>query len=443
MVTVAGALAIWTFASLRQQDRTEALSRRWLGEQWDVARHCLLGTPLGRGEGADAIARRLEARLLETLAEASEAEAPPDPETLWPTRCVPRLADLRADPSVMDADPGDAVATLEVLAPRVIRVGPNGPGMLALGDAAARARELAGPIATLDEAMPSGGEYAPERYADAAPRVPPADVIRSLACATRAPARRPFFRAALGDAVLYDELETDARSMRLTGEPAGAAHTLSVASAEGTETRPLEARGTHPRFWDARTLLWLDGGRVVRAPLDGAAEAPVDLGVEARGLALCRAGETAHLLLATEEGPRWVRWTPGAAPGPPVSVRPAPPPAGVVLACSGEAVALAWPDEGRWVGARCADGGCAALPPLEAGGDLQLAVKGDALLAVARGRRTDLRLARRLEDDGWSAPTAVLRGDLGVEGDRFVLRACEDLRHGSTDGRNWDAAPER
>ncbi|HJL17156.1 MAG TPA: hypothetical protein RMH99_15930 [Sandaracinaceae bacterium LLY-WYZ-13_1] len=443
IVTVAGVLAIWTWSTVRQQSQTEELSRRWLGEQWDVARHCLVGTPIGRSEGPEAVERLLVARLLETLAEASEreADAPLDPDTLWPARCVPRLADVRADPSVLRADPGDARATLEVLAPRVIRVGPDGPAQLALGESARRARELAEPIATLDRAMPPGAEYDPARYADAAPRVPPLDVVRSVSCGAPAPRRRPFLDARLGDRLLLDEVEMDDRSMRLTTSPEAATVALAVASPEGTETTELERRGSHARIWDATHLLWLDGDRVRRTDLAGEEVASVSVGAPAVTFALCRRGEVAHLIVSGDEGMRWVRWPAGGRDATPVPI-PGSVSGPAVVTCSEDALALAAHADGRWEGVRCVEGACEELPPLAAGGDLQLALRGAELLAVARGRRTDLSLARRLGDSAWREPTVVMRGALEGAGSRFVLRACEGaIVHRSTDGRAWTGVP--
>src|SRR5690606_19150313 len=100
-LTIAGVVAIRAFSAARQPDQTEALSRQWVGEQWDVARHCLLGTPIGRGQDAEAIAALLDRMLVDTLARASEADEPPERDALWPARCAPLLPSLRADRSIL------------------------------------------------------------------------------------------------------------------------------------------------------------------------------------------------------------------------------------------------------------------------------------------------------------------------------------------------------
>src|SRR5690606_3902017 len=82
--------------------------------------------------------------------------------------------------SILRADPGDALATLEVLAPRVLQ--PGADAHLSLRDAALRAGELAAPIAILDEAMPSGAEYDASAFVRPDLGVPADVVLASLAC---------------------------------------------------------------------------------------------------------------------------------------------------------------------------------------------------------------------------------------------------------------------
>ena len=43
-VTILGVALIWAVAANRQDDQTRALARQWVGEQWDVARRCIVGT---------------------------------------------------------------------------------------------------------------------------------------------------------------------------------------------------------------------------------------------------------------------------------------------------------------------------------------------------------------------------------------------------------------
>jgi hypothetical protein len=430
-------------SSMRQESQTQELSRQWVGEQWDVARNCLVGTPIGRGEGEAEIASVLEERLLRSLAEASEADAPPDPDALWPARCAPILSSLRVDRSILRSDPGDALDTLEVLLPRVVRVGPDGPAMLALGDAAARARELAEAIVALDEAMPHGAEYDSADYETEGPAIAAAAVVRSMSCVSAASPRRPFFEARLTEGVLFDEIEDGDRAMRLTASSPDGPFQLSIASPSGTETRAVEG-GRHPRFWSPDMLLWLSGSSLRRGPVDGATET-IELDVEgADAISVCRGGDGAvgHVFVRTADDVRWVR-VDGDDGGAPIPVRPAPPSSGPVVACSDEVAVLAWnDDDGHWTGALCRERACRALPILDAGGDLRLAVEGTRVLAVARGRRTDLPLARLLRDEeelAWGEPSVVARGGLRATTEGFAIDACEDhLR--SSDGLAWSAA---
>ena len=448
VVTVGGVLVIWAMSSMHQEDQTRELSRQWVGEQWDVARNCLLGTPIGRGASEEEIASSLEERLLRTLSEASEAEAPPDPDALWPARCVPILASLRVDRSILRSDPGNALDTLEVLLPRVVRVGPDGPAMLALGDARERVRELAAPIAALDRAMPHGAEHDAARYPPEEPPIPAAAVLRSMTCTSAPAPRRPFFDARLTEGVLFDEIDDGGRAMRLSANAPEGPYRLSIASPSGTEMRDVEG-GRHPRFWSASTLLWLSGSTLRRAPIDGTAETiEIDI-ADADAMSVCRPGGAAleagddggvgHVFVRSGDDVRWVRID-GVDTRAPIPVRPAPPSSGPVVACSEEVAVLAWTDDdGRWTGALCRERTCRALPILNAGGDLRLAVQGTRVLAVARGRRTDLSLGRVLLDDeelAWGEPVVVARGGLRATADGFAIDACEDPL-ASSDGRAW------
>ncbi len=171
-VSIAGVVAIWAVSAARQEEQTATISRQWVGEQWDITRRCLVGTPIGRGEGAEALRARLMTELVWSVAEEGDAR--------WPARCASLVPTLRVDRSILRADPGDALATLEVLAPRVLQ--PDADGHLSLSDAARRAEELAAPIAILDAAMPSGAEYDASTFLRPDLGVPAEAVLASLAC---------------------------------------------------------------------------------------------------------------------------------------------------------------------------------------------------------------------------------------------------------------------
>jgi hypothetical protein len=194
-----GVLAIFAVNAARQRESTEEHARIWVGGQWDVARNCLVGTPIGRGEDEAAIEARLDRMLIAALVateatEATEAAAEP----LWPARCAPILRTLEVDRSILRRDPGDALAQLTVLTPRVL---PQGEGD-SIAAARARAHELARSIHTLDRAMPFGEEYdRPEPAQDA---VPIDALFASFACEpppqTGCPAEPPAVAACEGDA---------------------------------------------------------------------------------------------------------------------------------------------------------------------------------------------------------------------------------------------------
>jgi hypothetical protein len=173
LVTIGGVVAILAVNAARQREQTEVAGREWIGEQWDVARNCLTGTPIGRGESEATITRRLEQRLLETL-----ARSPRDPSRAWPARCAGIFPTLHADRVVMRADPGDSLAQLEVLVPRVLGAPPYD-----VREIAPRARELAGAIAVLDRAMPAGAEYDRSDFEGLDVGMPAAAILASLECA--------------------------------------------------------------------------------------------------------------------------------------------------------------------------------------------------------------------------------------------------------------------
>lgn len=192
LVTIAGVAAIWAMGAWRQEGQTEALARRWAGEQWDVARRCLVGTPIGRSEGVEALREKLEHELVwDVVRQASS-------EHRWPARCAALLPSLDVSPSILRTDPGDALSTLNVLVSRVLTS--DAEGVFSMREAAARARELAEPIALLDAAMPSGAEYDPASFARPDVGVPARAVLASLACPERdsdaAPCTAPICESA-------------------------------------------------------------------------------------------------------------------------------------------------------------------------------------------------------------------------------------------------------
>ena len=118
LVTVGGVALIWAWSSMRQSEQTEALSRQWVGEQWDIARTCVTTTPFEAD--AQGVADSLEAGVYRTLAEVEATAGTPDIDRLWPARCAPLFSRLHVDPSMTAGDASSAVSTLEVLLPRVL-----------------------------------------------------------------------------------------------------------------------------------------------------------------------------------------------------------------------------------------------------------------------------------------------------------------------------------
>lgn len=435
-VTIAGVVAIWVFGAARQDEQARTLGRQYVGEQWDVARNCLLGTPIGRGQDEETIRALLDRQLVRAMA---GAVTEPDRGALWPARCVPLLSGLRADPSILRADPGDALPTLEVLAPRVLDGTP-----LVTRQARARAHELASAIARLDAAMPSGAEYDPSDYAEEEGAIPPAAVLGSLECAPARPARRPFLDARSGDDALYDELALGERSQRISGAPEGA-FTLTTSSPEGTTRRELAREDArHPLLWDEQTLLWIDAGGSRLTLEQGGAErggAAIE-GPPIERAAICRTERGAHLVAQSGGALGWIAWPDaGAPPRAPVAVD-AEPASGAFLACGEDAMILAWPTSEGWRGVSCQGARCEPMPLLAAGGDLQVGFARRAV-AVARGLRSDLPVARALarEDGalGWSAPVPVVRGALGALRGALRLEACSAPPFTSEDGARWSA----
>lgn len=391
-VTISGVVAVWTIASMRQAEQTEAISRQWIGEQWDVARQCIVGTPIGRGEDTG---DRLVARAIETLVEASIAEDEPDPDRLWPARCVGLLSSLRVEPPVSRGDTSDAVGELEVLMPRVIDVNDSARTI-------SDARELAESVAALDETMPPGAEYELDAFPDPDVDFDTARAIeQSFGCEVHG-ASRPFLRARAGGEILYDQLGDE----RLTRGDDG---TVTLESPSGSTE--IDVRGPFVRFVDGE-LAWLAPGEA--AILRG--DTRIELPIEGVPSAFAPCGDDWLLLVGEQvllvRGKRAIH------------VRPTPPLEGVVWVCSEELAVFAWTEGDRWYGVRCGDA-CEPLPPLDAGGDLQLDARGPTAFAVGRGARGDLPLAWRLGDDEWSSPRPVLRGRF-VRGEPGVLRACDE-----------------
>lgn len=353
LVAIVGVIVIWAVGAARQEDETDTFARRWVGQQWDIARNCLVGTPVGRSEDAGAIRTKLDRMLVDTIVRASEHDAAPDVSTLWPARCASIFPSLRADRRLLRADPADAVAMLEVLAPRVLRSDRAGALALDAAQSRARAHELAEPIALLDRAMPSGAAYARALYERPEVGVAASAVLDSLECEPRAP-------------------QSTADETSIAGE-------------------------------------------------------------------VCRAGEVVHIVAAHDGRSTWIvsRDQAGAA----VDIDPPPPQHASVVACSENVLVIAWREGDAWGGTICEGERCAAMPVLRTDGDLEIAVGPELILAVARGRRTDVPMARTFEHErgSWSEPVAVARGTLSVDGSAFRIDACTGGAFRSSDGRTWVA----
>lgn len=407
LVTVAGVVLIWAWSTVRQGEQTEALSRQWVGEQWDIARTCVTSTPFEAD--VESVADALEAGVYRTLAEVGAEEAVPDADRLWPGRCAPLFSRLHVDASVTDGDASGAVSTLEVLLPRVLRLDD-------VRGSVERARELATAIATLDEAMPPGAEYDPDNHPspdEAAFHLP---IARSLGCEHTPPPLRPFLHATLGEDRLYDELG----QRRLVGGESGVRW---ITPSEGEAA--IDAPGlVFPRILDDERTAWLvEGEPAFRIRTDRGFGEPIGLpGSAPTAFAPCVAGETTWLVLATDDDVRAYRLGADAAS----PIRPRPPASGVRWACGPTGLALVWSEGGTWNGSVC-DETCRALPELAAGGDLQLAFEGETLAVVARGARVNLPLLRRLEGEEWSRPSPIPRGRLSAADGSLEVEACDDV----------------
>lgn len=423
IVTVAGALGILTLSIVQRQGEDEAGSRRWVGEQWDVARECLVGTPIGRGNTEATIAERMESELYDALLEAALAEAP-DPDALWPARCVPRLAGLHRERAMFRQDPDAALAQLEVLAPRLLR--PEGAVPYAVGDRRERLGELAAAVSALDAAMPFGAEYDSEDFP--APALAPAQVAASMACRV-APSRRPF----LEEGVL-DALEGEV-SWRLTEDEGR--FTSTISGPVGTRDVELEPRGTQPRFMNLDgDVAWLDADAAelvvgeTRHPIGGAVT---------RFAPCFFDGRTPQLVFATDTGVAWSSWREGEGVSPPRAVEPTPPLAGTRMACSDEELVLAWFDDDQWRVVRCAETSCRALR-LEAQGDLQLATGPAGVFALSTAPGSDLPMVRMASDETWSDPSVGVRGRLTSVPGGYALETCSGTLR-SEDGATWSPPP--
>lgn len=183
-VTVLGVALIWAVAANRQDDQTRAVARQWVGEQWDVARRCIVGTPFGRRDAEAEVADRLAAMAIDTLVAAELEDEAPDLEDVWPARCAPLLNGLRVDPSVTGGtDVTRLVAELDALSRHAL-------SMHDVAGSLSRTRAMARPIHALDAAMPPGAEYDLSRFE--APRADPTPIEASLRCRDRVtPAPHP------------------------------------------------------------------------------------------------------------------------------------------------------------------------------------------------------------------------------------------------------------
>lgn len=388
--TIALSVLIWVAAAMQQSRQTEEISRQWVGEQWDVARQCIVGTPIGRGED---VGDRLVATAIEALMAAAIAQREPDTVRLWPARCAPLLSTLRVDAPISAGDTTEAVGRLDVLMARTLEV-----------DDAARtmrnARELSESIAAIDAIMPPGAEYELDAFPDPSVGVENARAIEaSFACPSEPTTPRPFLAASTDGGRLCD-VRGDERLV--VGED------VRHIGPEG-ETR-LDPRAVFARFTD-EGVTWLgEGERQLHR-----GDEVIALPVSTAPVAFAPCGDRWWLRLGEEV----VLVRDEAA----TRVRPRPPLEGVLVACNDDVAVAAWAEEERWVGVRCG-ATCEALPPLPAAHDLELGVHERDVFAIGRGRRGDLRLLWRLRDGEWTAPTPVIRGALV---DDAHLEAC-DLR---------------
>lgn len=417
-LVVTGAIAV---ANQRADEQAAEGLRAYRGEQWDVARHCLVGTPIGRRDPVEHIAAQIESLTYDALA---HLEGGAGRDSLWPLRCSGRLASLRGGGD----DPGEHASELAALDLAMARM-LDGP--IETRAVPERARELAERVTRLDALMPPGAEYDPARYPARDPGAGRVAIARSAGCPATGRLRRPFLRAEVGGEALHDERRSGDVHERLVGAPD--ALRLETVDADGTHARPLDADGLRlPRFY-AEALAWLtqDPPSVV-LQIGEVRSDPVPLGLET----VQRWALIDGIVIAKNERTWLVRTEAGDAP---VAVAPEPPERGVVGASSPELTVLLWFAEGRWRGVRCAEA-CAEVPSLGAAGNLQVAVRGTDALVIARGVQSDMWFARRLEADGWSPPAPVSRGLLDATDEGFAIEDCEGAVS-TSDGETWTDAP--
>ncbi len=415
---------VLAYAASRQDEDAAAADLAYYGEEWDVARQCLVGTPIGRRDGAARIAEQLEAKAYAALA---ELEGGADPEATWPLACLGRVGRLRPAPDLA-SDPGPALSSLELQLARALAA------PLDAAEVPTRMRDLAAPIAILDAALPAGATYDPARYPAVDPGAGRAAIHDSHACDPPRVARRPFLHAEAGGEPLHDERARGDVSERLLGD---AERRLARSGPDLDEERALEATDLRlPRFFDDGHLAWLTVGDppalVVQDLVTGARDPARPLPVP-RAEAWASRGSS-HVLAAGDEA--WLVFTDALDVAHPLA--PAPPAEGVVWASRPGTAALAWFTGDGWEGVRCTPH-CTPLPPLAAAGDVQLEVAGGRVLAVGRGPRTGLTYAWRATADGtWSAPTPMARGRLSASEEGFQVSYCGG-RVTSPDGESWAA----
>jgi hypothetical protein len=404
-VTIAGVVAIWAISMQRQASQTSELSRVW------------------RGEGEEAIAARLRALAVEAWISES-------PER-WPDRCAPLFSTLRVDRSILRGDPRRSVETLEVLAPRVFAGDPS------LEEVLDRARELAQPIALLDEVMPSGAEYDPERYERRDRGVDPEMAIRSTRCPSTEDRERPFLHAELEGRRLYDAVGT--RALIATADGGVELRT------QGQDVVPLDASGLRfPRLVGLDRVAWLDAVEPALhtelRSLDRRVRTELPIAEPADALAICESDRALSLALLVDGEIELVRIETGRRAQAPIRVAPRPPRSGTLFACSETSTAFVWRRGDVYRGSVCDARRCRAMPSLRAGPGLRIGVAGDRLLALAPRAGSDVALVHTLDIEGelrWSEPSLGLRGELWVRSGRFQIASCAGALM-SNDGARWE-----
>lgn len=402
LVLVVGVLAV---AQRMNGGEASQDNVRWYGEQWDIARRCLAGTPIGRGTTPAALAPSLTALLLEALTER-EAGADPaaaDPDTLWPARCLPRIESLRAPPE-LPQDPGPALAALELAARTTLRDAEDAATL----DAAVA--PLAEAIARTDAAMPSGAEY--DRARHPTPRLDGAArlVVASLACPPTPTAPRAFLRASEGGETLHDERTEGTTLERLIGD--GDRLRLERSSPTGTETTALHpsAGWREPRFF-GDGIVWVtkdDPLTIGLAAADGGG-LTVERELAIADLVTWTPIDTV-ILARTAHGAWLVPWD---KPRDRTEVIPPPPDRGLIGTHADGVTVVGWIEEGSLRGVVCRPE-CSVLPTLVTGEDIQLGVVRGRVVAMTRSTHGPLSFTRVLDRGAstWTAPLPVPRGTL-------------------------------